>query len=138
MHRVPHAENRVDYAGRDLNDYLARLLAERGYSFTTTAEREIVRDIKEKLAYVALDFEEELSKNNEIKYELPDRQKISIGNERFRCAEALFRPKSIGISELGIGEIIYDTLMKADIDIRPDMYCNILVAGGNLICTRRN
>ncbi|KAJ5070114.1 actin [Anaeramoeba ignava] len=131
---LPHAILRLDLAGRDLTDYLAKILNENGYPFVTSDERQIVDDIKEKFCYSAYDFENEMENSDENliekKYELPNGDIVKLAKERFRCPEALFKPSLIGKEEKGIHEITFNTLLKCSIDIRKNLYENIVLSGG--------
>ena len=54
---IPHAVRRIQLAGRDLTQHMTKLFTEQGLNFSSSAEQEIVRDIKEKHCFVALDYD---------------------------------------------------------------------------------
>eukprot|EP01083_Nonionella_stella_P219363 785890_1 len=129
-HCLKNAVRELWYGGRHVVDYFSKLLQNnRGYSFTTTAEREIVRDMKEKMCYVALDDH----KDGETKYELPDGQIITVGEEKHKALEILFTPNIMDNlrDEIGIHEMIYQSVNACSSDIRNEAYNNIVLSGGN-------
>ena len=83
---MPSSIQRIDVAGRDVTEYLQSLLRKSGHIFHTSAEKEVVRLIKESLSYVALDPRKEErewvgGKANEAKYGeyvLPDGRKLRV------------------------------------------------------------
>lgn len=128
---LPHAIKRIDLAGRDITTYLKKILTESGVKMNTSAESEIVREIKEKLCYVSLDYENEMLNNNEeVEYELPDGVNIKLGNQRFRAPEILFNPKMYGMEGKGVHESIYESILNCGVDIRKDLYSSICLSGG--------
>jgi actin-related protein len=129
---VPNSILRLDLAGSDLSNHLGKLLSKRGYSFTTAAEQDALSDIKEKLCYVAADFESALKGTIVDKeYVLPDGTVIKVGNECFQCTEALFKPQFAGLDSTGLHQKIFDSIAKCSADVHESMYSCIVLSGGN-------
>ena len=133
-HTAPYATQRTNIAGSEITSNFSRLLGERGHKFLTSSEIEIARGIKETLGYVALDFGKEMSKpstDTETTYTLPDGKVITIGKERFRSTECIFDPTVIGVEDVGAHKLIHKCLQQCDIDMRRDLFCNIIMSGGS-------
>merc|ERR1719145_467603 len=78
------------------------------------------------------------SSDLEKTYELPDGNVITVGNERFRCPEVLFQPQMIGMEQEGIHKLTFQYIMKCDVDIRKDLYANIVMSGGTTMFDKNN
>ncbi|MCD7451344.1 actin [Datura stramonium] len=135
-HALPHAISRLDLGGRDITHYLCRILTESCYIIKCTMEVTEVFRIKDTMTYVALDFEQEIEKAKnrssvEKGFELPDGEIINIGAERFRCPEVLFQPSLVGKGQRGIHKKTFNSIMRCDVDIKKDLFANIVLSGGS-------
>lgn len=84
---IPNSIRRIDVAGRDVTEYLQTLLRKAGYVFHTSAEKEIVKQIKEKTGYISLNPDKEEKEwtagssrldGKSVEYPLPDGKKIKV------------------------------------------------------------
>ncbi|NXE81909.1 ACL7B protein, partial [Cochlearius cochlearius] len=124
---------RVDYAGLDVTRYLMKLLNESGNMFTEY-QLNVVQALKEKCCYTSLDLTQDLSlpvQKQQMDYELPDGHLVTVGKERFLCAEALFKPALLGSQQPGLLQLTLTCLEKCDADVRKKMVENILLCGGS-------
>ncbi|KAK4874456.1 hypothetical protein RN001_013816 [Aquatica leii] len=125
---------RIPVGGNTFDHNLKNSLVER-YSFLEHVDNSTIRKIKENTCYVAQDYEKELAKHDSVDYTLPDGQVITLGEERFRCAEGIFNPFILGVQSEGIHTLINNTIMKCDEASRKRLYANIVLDGGSTMFT---
>jgi len=135
-YNLPHLITKINFGGSNMTSDLKKMLEENFINFSSLAKKEILQDIKEKLCYVALDYETEKKIYSESSvmdktYELPDGKIVYLSKQRFMCPEALFHPKKYGYQFSGLHEMINQCIMNCDIDLIKDLYGNIVLSGGN-------
>lgn len=142
--RLSETEYSSTLAGEALTEYMARMLSgvERLSIATKSPVYEqysIADDLKKKCAYVPLDFDVEMqlmaeSSAKEIELQYPGGQPLLLNTERIRCPEALFKPSLIGRESLSLPQMIYKSIMIAPMDVRKDLWGNVILSGGTSLC----
>lgn len=132
---LPHLVTRMDIAGRDITEQMVKLLTLRGYNFHKTSDFDVVREIKEKMCFISADIKMDRRISNETTtyvepFQLDDGRIIKVSGERFEAPEILFQPALFGYEIPGLSELIYQTIMKADINLRKEFFQKIVVSGG--------
>ncbi|PWN23626.1 actin-like protein [Microstroma glucosiphilum] len=134
---MPNAIRRIDLAGRDVTDHLQLLMRGAGYDMKTSAEKEVVRGLKEEGCYVRSTSGSNSSKDDSMRpteeFKLPDGQVIKLGAERHLAPEILFNPELIGSEYPGVHQLVVDSINRADLDLRKNLYSNIVLSGGTTL-----
>uniref|UniRef100_A0A7M5UY46 PH domain-containing protein n=1 Tax=Clytia hemisphaerica TaxID=252671 RepID=A0A7M5UY46_9CNID len=127
----------LPYGGQQVTEYLGKLLTESGYRLFTDIESYVVRYVKEQVAQVSLDFQEDMASSPKAievdieKFKLPDdRKMIKVGNIKYRCTEGLFNTGLYGKDDLPLHVMVERAIKACEIDHRR-MFCkNVYLAGG--------
>ena len=136
----PSAIVKSETGGQILTNYLISLLTEKKYNINTTTKKLKVNEIKEKYCRVSYDFENEMREageegNLEERVKLPDGEEIILELEKLKCPEALFRPnfldKTSETNMKGLHDDCCASIQQIDVEIRKDLYSNIILSGGN-------
>jgi centractin len=132
---LPHSVARSDVAGRDVTRQMQLLLRRSGLSFTTTAEVDLVKRMKEETGYLTRThvLDDSAEKDAKTQYSLPDGQAVNLSTERYQAPNILFDPTLIGSEEPGVADILVNSIMKSDIDLRSTLFSQVVLAGGSTL-----
>lgn len=132
---LPHSVTRSDVAGRDVSQHLQLLLRRSGLNFTTTAEADFVKTMKEEACYVTPTgaVDSTMEKESKTQYQLPDGHAVTLSSQRYQAPELLFNPSVIGSEELGAADVLVSSILKSDLDLRSTLFSQIVLAGGSTL-----
>jgi len=130
--RFREAWLRHDFGGNDVDQFMEELLRIRDP--TLRIKMETIRSLKEKICYVASDYEGEKKKaisSLEDRYVFPSGEEIVLDKERFKAPECLFQPSLTGKDVIGIHSAVLESIKKCDSEIQKDLFDNIVLCGGS-------
>jgi actin-related protein 2 len=132
----PALVQRVNLAGRHVTEHLMKLLVGQGQPLNSSADFETVREVKQKLCYVAYDpvAERRLARETTLvdrQYVLPDSRVMKVGSERFLAPEILFDPWLQGREQgEGLAELVFSTIRRSDMSVQKDYFAHVVLSGG--------
>ena len=136
---LPNTYERFDFGGGDVTEYLKLFLKKKGYKLFNSNEYRLISDMKEKFCFFLpdkknLDIEKVKKALNikKINYYLPDGTSVLLGDERILASEILFKPELMGKEYLGLSDIVLSSINKAELQLRPKAFENIILSGGNI------
>ena len=134
---TPHIR-RVDLGGREVTKYLQLLLRKSGYMFSSTSELEVVREMKEACCECLTSESSNSLHGSAIDYVLPDGNVVKLGDERWQACEVFFKPQLVGNEAFSTPRELYDTIMGCDLELRKDLFGNVLLSGGATLTRSSN
>lgn len=142
-YKLDYAVEKIDFGGIDVSNYLKLLLCKNGVKMNSSSEFCILQEIKETISQlkekplnrneITMTVDVDNNKTEEIKYELPDGEKVEVGSERFFAPEILFNPSIGGLEFPGLHQFLNNSIKKLDLDLRKNLYSSIILSGGNTL-----
>ncbi len=130
---VDQAVQKLTLAGTDVNQHLKNLLMREGINIESSAVDEIIKEIKEKNCFFALDPENPPNLDDTFSFTMPDGSNINIPNYIFHEApEVLFKPNLLGYNILNIPQAVINSVKSIDKYYWSDLLSHIMLSGGNL------
>ena len=105
-------------------------------------KKEIIRDLKESCLTTndeALKYDEAKdefipnSVNQELIYDLPDKNTINMTHDKNLILERVFNPVKEYPEFMGYHQMVNDAISKSDLEIKKELYSNIFLCGGNTL-----